>query len=123
MPKQLVPRTRAGGTWTEARFFGFIRSALRSSFMRYPPKHQAKGNAKQVTDEGVRYKCADCAGLFKSGEVEVDHKIPCGSLKTFEDLPRFVENLYCEPDGLRVLCKPCHQVRTQASRKASKETK
>lgn len=123
MPRQLVPRTRAGNTWTEARYWSFIRSALRSAFMKYPVKHQAKGNAKQITPEGVRYKCSACAGLFRDKDVQVEHTVPCGSLKSYDDLPRFVSNMFCEADGLTIMCKPCHQTKTNDERLARKETK
>jgi len=47
-------------------------------------------------------------------EIQVDHVEPCGSLKTFEDLPGFVRRLFCEADGLQVLCKAnCHRRKTK----------
>ena len=117
-----VERTRAGGTWTEARYFGFIRNALRSAFQKYPVKHAAKRAASVVTESGTRYRCATCNKLFKGTETHVDHIEPCGSLKTFEDLPGFVERMYCEVDGFQVLCKPCHQLKTNAERAARKSS-
>lgn len=116
-----VPRTRAGGQWTEARYFGFLRSALRLAVMKYPVKHQVKNRAKELTDEGVRYRCAVCDELFKSGEVQVEHTVPCGSLTCYDDLPGFVERMFCEPDGMTVQCKPCHQQKTNAERAARKK--
>lgn len=116
MPRR-VERTRAGGQWTEARYFGFIRSALRAAFMKYPVKHQVKKNCMQLTDEGSRYKCQGCGELFRSNQVQVDHIEPCGSLKTFDDLPGFVERMFCEADGFQLLCKDCHQSKTNEERK------
>ena len=58
--------------------------------------------------------------LFTNKEVEVDHIVPAGSLKTFDDLPEFVERMFCEADGFQVLCKPCHQLKTNAERAARK---
>jgi hypothetical protein len=55
-------------------------------------------------------------GEFKSKEVTVDHIRPCGSLRGFQDLPDFVENLLCELDGLQMLCKPCHHTKTMYER-------
>lgn len=46
-------------------------------------------------------------------EVQIDHIEPAGSLKGFDDLPGFVERLFCEVDGLQVLCKDgCHNKKT-----------
>lgn len=110
-----VERTRNGGQWTEARYFGFIRSALRSAFQKWGPKHEAKKQAKVAYNT---YQCAHCDEHFGSKDVEVDHIEPAGSLKTFSDLPAFVERMFCEVDGFQVLCKDCHQTKTNAERKA-----
>lgn len=59
------------------------------------------------------FQCEDCDGWFPRKEVEVDHKLPCGSLRSLGDVAGFVERLFCEPDGLRVLCEGCHQERHQ----------
>ena len=117
-----VERTRAGGTWTEARYFGFIRNALRSAFQKYPVKHAAKRQALELTDNGGRYRCASCSELFRGSDVHVDHIEPCGSLKTFDDLPGFVERMFCEVEGFQILCKPCHQDKTNAERAARKKS-
>lgn len=109
-----VERTRNGGAWTEARFFGFIRSALRAAFQRWGPRNQAKLDAKVGYNQ---YECAACGGIFGNKEVQVDHIIPCGTLKTFDDIGPFAERLFCEVDGFQLLCKPCHQAKTNEERK------
>jgi len=53
-------------------------------------------------------------------EVQVDHIIPAGTLRKYDDLPQFVKNMFCEADGLQVLCKPCHQLKTNAEREQRK---
>jgi len=121
--RTLVPRTRAGGKWTEARYWGFIRSALREANRRFPPRYAAKAAAKKsVTGQRHRFEfqCAECKQWFKDKEVQVDHIVPAGTLRKYEDLPQFVENMFCEADGLQVLCKPCHQIKTNAEREARK---
>jgi 5-methylcytosine-specific restriction endonuclease McrA len=118
---QLKPRTWAGKTWTKARYFQFIRSALRQAFQRYPVKQKVK-NANRTAVTGKRHKwlytCAECAEEFMDKEVQVYHIIPAGSLNDFDDLPSFVKRLYCEPEDMQILCKPCHAVKTAAERKA-----
>jgi 5-methylcytosine-specific restriction endonuclease McrA len=119
-------KCRASNTWTEARYFQFIRTALRSAFARYPVRFHAKKQAERtVTGKRHRYeyKCAGCKKWFKSNEVQVDHIEPCGSLRTYKDLPKFVERLFCEADGLQILCKSCHHTKTQAERAAAKKEK
>lgn len=120
--RQRVPRTRAGGTWTEARYFGYLRGLLRAGFSRYPPKHMVRKNSrrKSSTTRGYDYLCACCEKWYKDSEVQVDHITPAGSLKTFEDLPGFVERLYCDVDQLQILCNVCHRLKTNREREERK---
>ena len=114
-----VPRTRAGGEWTEAAFWGFIRSGVRQLSRKWPPRADAmKAARRPYTGPDKRrkweYQCAQCGQWFKGTEVQVDHITPCGTLKSFEDLQTFAERLFCEADGLQVLCKEsCHAVKTK----------
>lgn len=100
--------------WTTAQFWSFIRSGLRAKFSRYPPKYEVLKNAKRPykgsnPKQKYEFKCAECKKFYLQREVEVDHIIPCGSLKSYTDLPGFVERMFCGMDGLRVVCKPCHK--------------
>ena len=120
-----APKTRCSGTMSESAFFSFIRSGLRQKSQRWKPIFDAKKLAQvpyDGTDKRTRfaYTCAICKGDFKGTETMVDHIVPCGSLKSFDELPAFVERLFCEVDGLRVLCKSCHQEVTNAERIAEK---
>jgi hypothetical protein len=121
MPRK-VEKTRNGGQWTEARYFGFIRSSLRAAFMRWGPKSAAKTLAREYTDDGVRYRCAECDDLYTNADTQVDHIKPCGSLRSYADLPGFVQRMFCEVDGFQVLCKDCHQIKTNQE-KASRKKK
>lgn len=111
-----VPRTRAGGTWTEAAFWGFIRSGLRQISMRWPPLRDIMRRDRRPysgTDKRTKWehRCENCGGWFAAKFIEVDHVEPCGQLKSFADLPQFVERLFCESDNLRKLCVDCNQAR------------
>ena len=121
MPRQLKPRTRAGKTWTEAKYWQFIRSALRQATMRYPViQNFKKKGRRSVTGKRHKfeYQCVECKKWFMDKEISVDHIVPAGSLKTYDDLPGFVERLFCEEDNLQILCKDtCHQAKTNKERK------
>ena len=114
-----VERTRAGNEWSESGFWGFVRSGLRQMSRRWPPLARQAINAarRKYTGENKRqkweYQCATCKAWRNRKQVEVDHIVPCGSLRSLDDLPGFVERLFCEPDGLRVLCDTCHALRTR----------
>ena len=123
MPRTVV-KTRNSGQWTEARFFGFIRSALRRASSRWPPackevfeaaRRPYKGRNKRQKWE---FQCASCKKWKMRKDVQADHIVPCGTLRSFDDLPAFCTNLFCEVDGLQVLCKTCHNVKTKEERNA-----
>jgi len=111
--------------WTTAAFWSYIRAGLRAKFMRWPPKYKAYAAAKRDVkvkkgNQKFEYQCALCSSWFKMKEVEVDHIIPCGSLKAFSDLAGFVERMFCSQEHLRILCKVCHKAHTKAEREKLK---
>lgn len=122
--RQLVPRTRASNTLTESQFWGFIRSALRDKFSRWKPKYDCLNDARRPfrgenkRNQKWEYLCALTGKWLPQKDVEVDHIIPCGSLKCYDDLPGFVRRLFVEKEGLQVVCKVAHKAKTQAERKA-----
>lgn len=105
--KQLVPRTHDQGTKTKAQFFGQFRSAIRKIWLFSAIRREAVKRAKVAPNQ---YLCAQCNLPFKSNEIEVNHKNPCGSLREFEDFSPFISAMFQENiDELEVLCKPCHK--------------
>src|SRR5210317_658260 len=80
-------KCRAGDTWTESRYFQFIRSALRAAWNKYPVKGQVLRAARRSTTVSktkkhrFEYRCAVCDKNYIGSQVQVDHINPCGSLK------------------------------------------
>ena len=110
------PRTRNSGTWTESQYFGFLRRLLRRGSLKWQPRATAKLSARRKNQSDNKrlkweYQCSNCGLWYPDKFVVVDHIVPCGSLKSFEDLPGFAERLFCESDGFRVLCIDCDQDR------------
>jgi len=117
-----VPRTRNGGTETESMHMGKIRSALRNLSRWWKPLAIALKNASHTSYVGrakrVVYLCASCNHFFVRKNVEVNHIIPAGSLKSYDDLPDFCRRLFIEDvSQLEVLCKECHKQITSDQRK------
>jgi 5-methylcytosine-specific restriction endonuclease McrA len=113
-------KTRNDKQWTEARFRGFITTALRSATRRWPPKYGClkaafvgvKKNPKSGRD-AKHYRCATCESEFPQSGVQVDHIEPVGSTSSWDE---FIEKLFCEADNLQVLCKGCHKKKSAAER-------
>lgn len=105
---------------TEAQFWGFLRSNLRLASRKWAPRKQvliASRRPSQSENKRLRWEfcCSKCGEWYPQKEVEVDHIVPTGKLLSFEDIAGFVERLFCEPDGMVVLCERCHQAKTNSS--------
>lgn len=103
---------------TSAMFFGWLRSNLRRMTMRgWKPIAEVKKEARRAYKgpnklQKWEFLCSSCGNYVKSTECEVDHIIEAGSLRSYEDLPGFVQRLFVEKDGLVLLCKQCHSSKT-----------
>jgi 5-methylcytosine-specific restriction endonuclease McrA len=107
---------------TESQYWSTIRSALRTGMRFWKPKLNVMNRAKRKYEgenkrQKFAYECEHCKGLFKATDVQVDHIQPAGSLLSYQDLPQFVERLYCGEDGLQVLCSECHRKKSNEERK------
>ncbi len=117
MAKKLVPRTRNANTITESMYWSVIRSALRQAFRYWKPMQQALENSSRKSNGKKEYQCNQCNDWFKRKEVQIDHIVECGSLKGFDDIQGFIERLTIENvDGFQILCKGCHQIKTNENK-------
>ena len=97
-------------------FNNFIKNVLRRSSYRWPPRGEAE-KASRVA-RGL-YKCAMCEGIFKRGQVELDHWEPVVPVKEDWMLPDgtpnwniFIPRLFCESSNYKMLCITCHETKT-----------
>lgn len=108
-----------GGQWTKARFNSFIKSSLRTASVRWEPRYSVLKDAYTITQTNVKtgrmakhFECNSCHGQFPQKDVEVNHKVPVVPVAGFDSWDQVIERLFCEKDGLEVLCKPCHKIIT-----------
>lgn len=126
-----VPKPFNGGQWTASRMASFIKGGLRTLSRKWPPKYETLKRAMvgRRLDPATgkmsnRYQCAGCGNLFKQADVQVDHIDPVVSVTDgFIDWNEYIMRMFCEADGLQVLCSECHGVKTQNERKQRKEAK
>ena len=129
MPKKPVEKPRADGQWTESRFNSFIKSALRKASIKWPPKYQVKKEAevgkkinKSTGRIAMHYCCAGCSDHFPNSYVSVDHILPVVDPTTgFVSWDDVIERMFCEIDGLQVLCKDCHDEKTKQEKEIAYE--
>ena len=123
--RKLVEKSRCAGTMSEAMYWSFIRSALRQKSRWWKPISVCKEKARRAYKgtnkrQKYEYQCNSCKGYFPDKEINVDHIVPAGALNCGQDLPGFVERLFCEVEHLQVLCTECHNVKTQQERNDKK---
>jgi 5-methylcytosine-specific restriction endonuclease McrA len=92
----------------------YIKSALRRTWGRSKQRHSALKSAK--IDYG-KYRCASCGKIYRRKEIEVDHIIAVGKFKDFDT---YIERLFCDSNGLAVLCKGCHKKKTMKDNRRMK---
>jgi hypothetical protein len=131
-----VAKTRCGGQWTEARYHSFIKGALRAASRKWGPKWQVKKDARKA--RGI-YECSGYgrephnvtaslpAPEGKKRRIDnaiVDHIDPIVNPETgFTTWDDVVERMFCEADGLQLLCHECHKAKTSDEREQHAERK
>ncbi len=116
--KQLLPRPYNAGTMTNSMFWSMIRAALRQKSRWWKPVLQVKAAVKRKYNgpnkrQKFEYQCNVCKNYFIERRINVDHIVPVGSLLSGDDLKGFVERLFCEAEGLQVMCDTCHDKKTK----------
>ena len=114
--------------WTEGRLRSFIISALRSATRRYPPKYEAKNEAKTIKKINPasgklaqHYRCAMCKEEFTSTNVEVDHIESCVDPAVgFVSWDEYIKRMFCDKDNFQILCTTCHSEKTKLEKESKK---
>jgi 5-methylcytosine-specific restriction endonuclease McrA len=122
IPRAKSPKVRNAGSMTESAFWSFIRSALRQKSRWWKPISECKMKSRRAYKgpnkrQKFEYKCNACKQWFAEKLINVDHIVGAGSLNCADDLPGFVNRLFCEQDNLQVLCKTCHDAKTKLEKK------
>ena len=94
-----------------------VKKSLRATSVKWSVRQvllEAKRRTAQNKPPGARYRweypCAFCKEWFKYDGIEIDH---IHDVENASDWNEFVEFLFCGPEGLQILCKGCHLVKTK----------
>ena len=113
----------------DTKLKAFIINTLRRASFRWKPRGEAKKKYKVKVGEyktgraKYGYKCAKCEGIFKSGEVKMDHIDPAVPLDGWQGFDIFIERMFCEESGFQCLCAECHDAKTAIEREERKRFK
>ncbi len=94
----------------------FLFQGLRKLWRMWPPRSECMRNARVAP---ATHRCSKCQKdyPFRVGErnLVVDHIKPVvDPEKGFVDWNTYIDGLFCTIDNLQVLCKPCHQLKSNA---------
>lgn len=105
------------GQWTEAKKRSFIKNALRQASIKWAPISAALKDAR--VKRGF-YLCAGCGEMVpkttvdpetrkRVNNVHVDHIVPVVPVTGWDSWDGVIGRMFCEKDGLQVLCRACHK--------------
>ena len=107
---------------SESAFHSYIKSVLRKASMRWKPLNEVKSRAR--VERGL-YKCEQCQSIvpataittLKNGKtkrvknIAVDHISPVVPVSGFDSWDNVIQRLFCDVDGLQLLCRDCHEIK------------
>lgn len=90
--------------------YAIAKAALRRVSSYWWAMSEAMNRAKVA--RGL-WECAMCKEHFKKHEVQKDHISPVVSTNGEKnDMNIYIETLFCEPENIQILCKPCHLIKS-----------
>lgn len=101
------------------RFFNWIMKGLRRLASSFPNKAEVLKAAcvgkKRNTQTGrmaAHYICAECNDIYPKNMVQIDHIDPVVPVEGWRSWDDTVKRLFCTVDGLQVLCRNCHSIKS-----------
>lgn len=107
---------------TQDEELNLIATSIRQVFRHSTLYKSCIEAARIETSEGTRYKCAQCSGLFKRKEVQVDHIIPIASIDgTGLTKENVIDRIWTT--GIQILHKKCHYEKSTQERTMRRKIK
>lgn len=90
-----------------------IIAKLRRLWLFSPLRREALKGASKVGKNGTTYKCALTKKYFTKEMVTVDHIEPVVPVSGWDGWDGYINRLFCPLEGLQVLSKAAHEVKTK----------
>ena len=122
-------KTRMNGEWTEAKFKSFIRNQLRAATIKWKPIQDSKKAANirrgvylcSCCDEEITATVVDVNKRKRVNNVIVDHKEPIIDPSVgWVSWDSLIDRMFCNSDNLAVVCRECHDKKTNEERAEAK---
>lgn len=126
-------KTRNSGTWTESRYFSFVKGALRAASIKWGPMQKCISKAK--VGYGL-YKCECCGavgpptlppkegGKRRIKNIVADHIEPViDPVRGFVSWDELIARLFVEEEGFQALCAKCHKEKSDEENRIRKEVR
>ena len=130
MARVLKERNYANKTMTQSMYKSYIMSGLRQKLRFYPPclacRKESSVGRKTNSKTGrmaMHFKCAECGDDFTDKFMQVDHIETVTPITGFVSWDDIIERMFIEKDGLQLLCKTCHSVKSKAENALRREHK
>jgi hypothetical protein len=108
---------------SESSFWNWMRGALRRSWSRHPiklayiHKYRIRAGIGRGGKEVFALRCCLCNEMHPQSQIEIDHIIPAGSLRSEEDLCGWIKRLLVVSfEDIRPVCIPCHRIHSYAQK-------
>ncbi len=92
----------------------YLINLLRRASYKLRPRTEAVNKARVTYG---KYKCANCEKAFDRLAIQVDHIHPVVPITGFDNWDGYIHRLFCDAEGLQILCKPCHKQKSVAENK------
>ena len=112
----------------ESQYLTWLRGQFRKIWMDFIPKNEFISESCHKVDDQEKAlhglhprtktagKCVFCHHIFGKSKLQVDHKIPAGSMLNYGEAPASLLRLLCSTDNMKVRCKPCYDIKTYSDK-------
>lgn len=97
-----------------------IISLIRRASLRWAPRFKVMNRNKL---ERGKYKCELCDHVGVQKSLQVDHIEPVIPISGFDNWEGFITRLFCDEDGLQLICKSCHKNKSKKENQLRAEFK